>query len=123
MNRKQNKILKGAERRLSETVRSFVLSMPQGASKQDALNAFTKYNQQWKDYCTKMNKRHRWLKADATAFEKRITLLNSQAERKLQPVKYYGKRLLPVVVIAALVYIITDHVLPVFGIMQYQLFN
>lgn len=123
MDRKQKRTLQKAEQELAETVRGFLLSIPKGASKTEALETYQKYNNQWRDYCHKMNKRHKWLKADGTAFENRVTLLNQSAERKLQPVKYYGKRLLPVVAIAAIIYIVTDYVLPYFHIIDYKLFN
>lgn len=111
------------EAQLGETVRGFLLSIPQGADPKKAQLQYAKYNQQWKEYCRKMNNRHRWLTMDATAFENRVSLINRQAERKLQPVRYYGKRLLPVAAIAGIIYILTDYVLPYFGHSEYQLFQ
>lgn len=121
--RQRKRILQKVETQLGETVRGFLLSVPQGADQTKALGQYNKYNQHWKDYCSKMSNRHRWLTMDATAFEQRVTLINRQAERRLQPFTYYGKRIAPVVVIAVLLYIVTDYVLPHFGFTDYMLFN
>lgn len=70
-----------------------------------------------------MQGKYKWLQMDATAFETRVQLLNRAAERKLMPVKYYGKRVLPALVLAIIIWMITDLALPHFGITQYQLFQ
>ena len=121
--RQQKRTLQKVENQLSETVRGFLLAVPQGCSPQQAQETYLRYNQNWKTYCSKMNGRHKWLKADATAFENRVTLLNRKAERKLQPFTYYGKRVAPILVLAILIWLLTDFVLPYFGVMQYQLFQ
>ena len=121
--RTRKRILQKVENQLSENVRSFLLSVPQGCSPKQAEQTYQRYNQNWKDYVRKMNTRHKWLTADATAFENRVTLLNRQAERKLKPVQYYGKRVAPIAVVAIIIWLLTDYALPYFGIMQYQLFQ
>jgi hypothetical protein len=121
--RTRERILQKVETELGETVRGFLLSVPQGCSPQMAQAQYNKYRQQWQDYCRKMNNRHHWLNADATAFENRVTLLNQHAERKLRPVQYYAKRVVPFVALAVIIYLVTDMLLPHFGIMQYQLFK
>lgn len=112
-----------AEKELSETVRSFMLSVPPHAGQKVAQQVFDRHNDRWKNYCTNMQKRYRWLSMDATAFEQRVLLINKQAERKLQPLKYYGKRLLPAVVAAIIIALLTDVVLPYFDVHQYRLFK
>jgi hypothetical protein len=121
--RSRKRVLQKVENQLGETVRGFLLSVPQGCSPERAQTEYNRYQQQWKDYCRRMNNRHRWLKADATAFENRVTLLNRSAERKLQPVRYYAKRVLPFVALAVLIWVVTDVVLPYFAITQYMLFQ
>jgi len=121
--RQQKRILQKVEAELGETVRSFLLSVPQGCSPAKAEEKYQHYNVQWRDYCRKMNKRHKWLKADAEAFTARVTLLNRTAERKLKPLQYYGKRLALPLAAAAIIWLLTDVVLPYFNITNYQLFN
>lgn len=121
--RNRKRILQKAEAELAETVRGFMLSVPRGSTPQVAQQVYERYNQRWKTYCTNMQKRHKWLQMDASAFEQRVTLLNQQAERKLKPVQYYGKRIMPVVAIGLLVLLLTDVVLPAMGITDYMLFN
>lgn len=123
MKRPQKRVLQKAEQQLAETVRSFLLAIPKGATQKQAQATYQKYNQQWQEYCRKMNKRHKWLKADGSAFENRVMVINQTAERKLLPLKYYGKRVLPLVVLAGIIYIVTDYVLPYFNFTDYQLFN
>lgn len=111
------------EAELGETVRAFLLSVPQGCDAKYAQTKYLAYNQKWKDYCSKMNLRHTWLQMDAEAFEKRVTILNRHAERKLQPLKYYGKRMALPFAAAIIIWLLTDVVLPYFGNTDYQLFN
>lgn len=121
--RNRKRIALKAEAELAETVRSFLLSVPQGCSPKVAQHKYDAHNERWRDYCEKMNHRHPWLNADAEAFANRVTLLNQHAEKKLKPLQYYGKRIVPALVIGALTLLLTDMVLPYFSITDYKLFN
>jgi hypothetical protein len=112
-----------AEKHLQETVRSFMLSVPPSATRTEAEAAYQRHNARWMAYCQKMELRHKWIRMDAQAFQQRVLLLNKAAERKMQPVKYYGRRIAPVLVLAIIIWMVTDLALPYFGITQYQLFR
>lgn len=121
--RNRKRVLQKAEAELSEIVRSFMLSVPPSATPKMAEMVYRQHNKRWMNYCHKMQGKHTWLQMDAQAFEQRVLLLNRAAERKMQPVKYYGKRVLPAVLLAIIIWAVTDLALPYFGIAQYQLFQ
>ncbi len=121
--RNRKRIALKAEQELAETVRSFLLSVPQGCSEKVAQQKYAAHNMRWREYCAKMNHRHNWLNADAEAFKNRVTLLNQHAEKKLKPLQYYGKRIVPALILGLLVLLLTDVVLPYFSITDYKLFN
>lgn len=116
--RQRKRTLQKCQAKLDELLRQFMLSVPPNASQKDAEAIYNRYRYDWATYCNKMNAKHPWLKADAEAFGKNVMLLNKAAAKKLQPVKYYGTKLLlvvPFVLLGLLIYLLTDVVLPHFG--------
>jgi hypothetical protein len=124
--RNRKRTLDKCQNHLDTLLRQFMLSVPPKATPKEAEAIYNRYRDEWAAYCYKMNGKYKWLQADALAFEKNVTLLNKAAAKKLQPVKYYSSkalRVLPFIGIGIIIYIVTDYVLPYFGIFNFQLFN
>jgi hypothetical protein len=124
--RNRKRTLDKCQKQLDQLLRQFMLSVPPRATQQEAEAIYNRYRDEWQTFCYKMNGKHKWLQADAQAFEKNVALINKHAAKKLQPAKYYASKLLrlvPFILIGAAIYILTDYVLPYFGIIDYRLFQ
>lgn len=109
------------KRALETTVNDFLKATKGNTSADDAEVNFRLYDHRWRQHCHKTKQDNPWMKVDEELFASSVSLISKKAQRRMQPVRYYwnnyGIKLLAAAALGGFIYLITEHVAPVFQAM------
>lgn len=109
---KAERIVQEHREALNKIVTDFLKSVPQNGTAADYQKQYNTHNTRWVNHCNNMNQRYPGLNADATLFYSNVELLQRRMMRKKMPLQwlwtFYLKRLLPFVLLGAVIYLLTE---------------